>query len=220
MNKKFTLTTFFCAVFLQAGAYGLTFMLPRLFEGLGSDEKAVGTMLMITALATFASVYYVGHLSDMFGRVKMLALGCIAIAVALALYAVAESVGGVIFTASILLGFGWGITYALCPVVLTQLVPNEFRVRFFTLLSIAVMAGFGLSPVLAAVLQSFGLTLNTAFYVTSSFCVISAAMFWLIDQPIENHSKVDNASQKSKITLNSVKAIFKSPAWRPITMVL
>ena len=205
---------------MQAVAYGLTFMLPKLFDGLGSDEKAVGTMLMFTALATLASVYYDGHLSDVVGRVKMLALGCIAIAVALALYAVAESVGDVIFTASVLLGFGWGITYALCPVVLTQLVPNEFRVRVFTLLSVAVMAGFGLSPVLAAVLQLFGLTLNTAFYVTSVFCIISAAMFWMIDQPIENHSTVDNASQKSKTTLKSFKAIFKSPAWRPLTMVL
>ena len=220
MNKNTTFSIFFCAVFLQAGAYGLTFMLPRLFDGLGSDEKAVGTMLMFTALATLASVYYVGHLSDLVGRVKMLALGCIAIAVALALYAAAESVGGLIFTASVLLGFGWGITYALCPVVLTKLVPNEFRVRFFTLLSIAVMAGFGLSPVLAAVLQSFGLNLNTAFYVTSVFCVISAAMFWLIDQPIENHSTIDNTPQKSKITLNTVKAVFNSPAWRPLTMVL
>ena len=220
MNKNITFAIFFCAVFMQAGAYGLTFMLPRLFEGIGSNEKAVGTMLMFTALATLVSVYYVGHLSDVVGRVKMLALGCIAIAVALALYAAAESVGGLIFTASVLLGFGWGITYALCPVVLTKLVPNEFRVRFFTLLSIAVMAGFGLSPVLAAVLQSFGLNLNTAFYVTSVFCVISAAMFWLIDQPIENHSTIDNISRKSKITLNTVKAVFKSPAWRPLTMVL
>jgi MFS family permease len=220
VKKNTMFVIFFLAVFLQSGAYGLTFMLPRLFDGLGSNEKAVGTMLMFTALATLASVYYVGHLSDVIGRVKMLALGCIAIATALALYAVAESVSGVIFTASVLLGFGWGITYALCPVVLTKLVPNELRIKFFTLLSIAVMAGFGLSPVLAAVLQSFGLSLNIAFYVTSVFCIISAATFWLIDQPIKNHSTVDNAPQKSKITLNNVKAVFKSPAWRPLTMVL
>jgi MFS family permease len=45
-------------------------------------------------------------------------------------------------------------------------------------------------------------------------------MFWLIDQPIENHSTIDNTPQKSKITLNTVKAVFKSPAWRPLTMVL
>ena len=111
MNKNTTFAIFFCAVFMQAGAYGLTFMLPRLFDGLGSDEKAVGTMLMFTAFATLASAYYVGHLSDVIGRVKMLALGCIAIAAALALYAVAESVGGGIFTASVLLGFGLSLIH-------------------------------------------------------------------------------------------------------------
>ena len=220
MNKKITLATFFCAVFLQAGAYGLTFMLPRLFEGLGSDEKAVGTMLMFTAFATLASVYFVGHLSDMFGRMKMLVVGCAAIAIALALYGVANNVGGVILIASVLLGLGWGTTYALCPVILTQLIPDDLRVRFFTLLSIAVMAGFGLSPVLAALLKSFGQPLNTAFYVTSVFCIISAVVFWSINQSIENHSLGAETSQKSKITLKTIKAVFQSPAWRPITMVL
>ena len=85
MNKKLTLAISFCAVFLQAGAYGLTFMLPRLFQGLGSDEKAVGTMSMFTALATLSNVYHVGQLSNMFGRVKMPVVVCAAIAIALAL---------------------------------------------------------------------------------------------------------------------------------------
>ena len=84
MSKNSALILFFFAAFLQAGAYGLTFMLPRLFEGLGSDEKAVGVMLMFTAFATLLSVYYVGHFSDIVGRVKMLAVGCAAIALALA----------------------------------------------------------------------------------------------------------------------------------------
>ena len=56
---------------MQAGAYSFT----RLFESLGSDEKAVGTMLMFTALATWRR--YFGHLADVIGRVKML---CVAIA--------------------------------------------------------------------------------------------------------------------------------------------
>jgi MFS family permease len=75
VSRNIALMVFYLAVFLQAGAYGLTFMLPRLFEGLGSDEKAVGTMLMFTALSTLFSVYYCGHLSDAFGRVRMLARG-------------------------------------------------------------------------------------------------------------------------------------------------
>ena len=194
MNKKIAFAIFFCAVFLQADACGLTVMLPKLFAELGSNEKVVGTMLMFTALATLANVYCVGHLSDIFGSVKMLLVGCAAIAIALALYGLADNVGGLILIVSVLLGFGWGITYALCPVVLTRLVPSELRVRFFTLLSIAVMAGFGLSPVVAAVLQSFELTLNTAFFVISFLCVISATMFWLINQFIENHSLATNTS--------------------------
>ena len=219
MNKRSTLTIFFSATFLQAGAYGLTFMLPRLFEGLGSNEKAVGTVLMLTALSTLASVYYVGHLCDVLGRVKMLVLGCVAIAIALFFYGMADTVGGLILTASLLLGFGWGTTYAVCPVVLTQLITDELRVRFFTLLSIAVMAGFGLSPVLAAFLETLGKTVNMAFYVTSALCLIAALMFLLIDRSIKTHSLATNTPQKSKVTFKAIVAVFKSTAWRPVTMV-
>lgn len=161
---------FYLAVFLQAGAYGLTFMLPRLFEGLGANEKVVGTMLMFTAISTLCSVYYCGHLSDVFGKVKMLAIGCLAIALTLTFYGNATAVGGLMLAASLLLGFGWDTTYALCPIVLTELVADEFRVRFFTLLSVAVMAGFGLSLVLAAFLEVAGQTVVAAFMLTSALC--------------------------------------------------
>lgn len=219
MSRNITLMVFYLAVFLQAGAYGLTFMLPRLFEGLGSDEKAVGTMLMFTALSTLFSVYYCGHLSDAFGRVKMLAIGCLAIALALAFYGNATAVGSLILAASLLLGFGWGTTYALCPIVLTELVADEFRVRFFTLLSIAVMAGFGLSPVLAALLEAAGQTVAAAFLVTSALCVLSAIMFFFLAKPVKNHAISTNSAEQSKITLASIRAIWRSPAWRPVTMV-
>ena len=56
--------------------------------------------------------------------------------------------------------------------MLTELVADEFGVRFFTLLSVAVMAGFGLLPVLAALLEVAGQTVVAAFMVTSAlfFC--------------------------------------------------
>ena len=67
MGRTSAFILFYLAVFLQAGAYGLTFMLPELFDALGADEKAVGTMLMFTAVSTLATVYFVGHLSDRVG---------------------------------------------------------------------------------------------------------------------------------------------------------
>jgi hypothetical protein len=44
-------------------------MFPRLFEGLGSNEKVVGIMLFVTIISTLISVYFSGHLSGRIGRV-------------------------------------------------------------------------------------------------------------------------------------------------------
>ena len=64
----------------------MTFLLPRLFENFGANEKVVGAMLLVTAIATLVTVYYSGHLADRFGRVKTLAVACIAISLSLFLY--------------------------------------------------------------------------------------------------------------------------------------
>ena len=93
MPRFLTFALFLLAVFLQAGAYGLTFMLPRLFQGFGANEKDVGVMLIIAAVSTLIAVYYSGHLSDWFGRVKTLGLACLCIAAAVALYGITKTVG-------------------------------------------------------------------------------------------------------------------------------
>ena len=123
MNRSTSLGIFYIAVFLQAGAYGLTFMLPRLFEVFGANEKAIGSMLFITAISTLITVYFAGHLTDRFGRLIMLGVGCTAITVSLASFAFADGVGAWVIEASVLLGFGWRLTYALAPIALT----TDFR---------------------------------------------------------------------------------------------
>ncbi|MFC3119778.1 hypothetical protein ACFOHS_21740 [Jhaorihella thermophila] len=50
--------------------------------------------------------------------------------------------------------------------------------RFFALLSVALMAGFGLSPVMAAMMERAGLTVNDAFFVTAALCALAAAIFF------------------------------------------
>jgi MFS family permease len=167
---------YFIAIFLQAGAYGLTFMLPRLFESFGANEKTVGVMLGMTAVTTLVTVYFSGHLSDMFGRLRTLAAACIAISAALFLYGMIESVGVLLVCASVLLGFGWGLTYSLGSIVLTRLVSAHERVRYFMLLSVFVMAGFGLSQVLAAVLEGAGYSVRDAFFVTAALCLVRALL--------------------------------------------
>ena len=219
MSRVTMFVLFFTASFLQAGVYGLTFLLPRLFDNFGANEKVVGTMLFITAVTTLTTVYYSGHLADKFGRVKTLAVACIAISLSLVLYGWAEAVGTKLVLASILLGFGWGITYALSPVVLTRLVGAEERVRYFAILSIAIMAGFGLSPVFAAWMEGMGQSLNDAFYITAALCFVSAIIFFTLIKPIQENAINPAAEVPSRLSLSAVGKILKSTALTPIIMV-
>ena len=110
---------FFTAVFSQSGAYGLTFMLPRLFDSFGADEKVVGTMLLLTTITTVITVYFLGHLSNLLGRLRTLGVACLAIAVSLFLFGSLNAVSVALIYASVLFGFGWALAYSLSPIVLT-----------------------------------------------------------------------------------------------------
>lgn len=219
MSRFTVFLLYFIAIFLQAGAYGLTFMLPRLFGSFGADEKAVGAMLGITALTTLVTVYFSGHLSDKFGRLRTLAGACVAISAALFLYGAIQSIGPLLVCASILLGFGWGLTYSLGPIVLTRLVETPERVRFFTLLSVFVMAGFGLSPVLAAAMEAAGYSVRDAFRLTGLLCLVSAALFFALDGPVKVNAVNPRPEAPSRITVAALLGVLHSPAVLPVVMV-
>ena len=219
MSRFLTFTLFLLAVFLQAGAYGLTFMLPRLFEAFGANEKAVGAMLAIAALSTLVAVYYAGHLSDWFGRVRTLGLACLAIAAALVLYGMAEAAGAVAMLASVLLGAGWGLTYALAPVVLTRLVAAEERVRYFAMNSVVLMAGFGLAPVMASEIEKAGGTVADAFLATAGLCALSALVFFMLIRPVRAHAVNPGPEASSRLDLPGIGAIVRTRALLPVVMV-
>lgn len=219
MNRFTMFTLFYLASFLQAGAYGLTFMLPRLFEGFGANEKIVGVMLFLTTISTLITVYYAGHLSDRFGRVRTLGVACLAIATALAAYGLADGIGGLLILASVALGAGWGLTYALSPIVLTRLVTPDERVRYFAILSVALMAGFGLSPVMASMMETVGLTVNDAFFVTAVLCAVAGGIFFVIVTAVRIHSATSGPEPRSSLSLAAVRAIMGSRARLPVIMV-
>ena len=219
MSRSLVFALYFLAIFLQAGTYGLTFLLPRLFERFGANEKTVGVMLFVTTIATLITVYYSGHLSDKFGRVATLGWACLAIAVALFLYGWSQSVGVGLITASVLLGAGWGLTYSLGPIVLTRLVSTDERVRYFALLSVFVMAGFGLSPVLASMIENAGYSIQTAFYITSILCAVSGLLFFALINPIRSHALNAGPEATSRLSVSNIGRILKSRALLPVTMV-
>lgn len=218
MSRYLVFALFFLAVFLQAGAYGLTFMLPKLFVVFSANEKDVGLMLMITAITTIITVYFTGHFTDRFGRVLSLAIACFSIAISLFLYGYSESIGLTLILASGFLGFGWGLTYTLNPIVLTRLIANNERVKYFALLSVFVMAGFGISPVIASILEDAGFSIAASFYLVSLLCFIAGLLFLFLIAPIKRYTINKEAGKQSKLTLTSIGLILKSKAVLPVIM--
>ena len=219
MSRFVTFVIFLIAVFLQAGAYGLTFLLPRLFERFGADEKAVGITLTVATVSTLITVYYAGHLSDWFGRVMTLAVACVFISASMALFGIADAMGPVPILASLLMGAGWGLTYALVPVVLTRLVTAEERVRYFAINSVVLMVGFGLSPVMASAIEKAGGTVVEAFMIVAVLSLLSAVLFFILIGPVRAHAINPGPEESSRLSLSGVGAIFRSRAVLPVTMV-
>lgn len=219
MSRGVMFGVYLLAVCLQAGAYGLTFMLPRLFAHIGGDEKAVGASLVIATISTLVAVYYAGHLSDWIGRVGTLALACLIIAAALVLYGGASAVGLRTDAASALLGVGWGITYALAPVLLTCLVRSEERVRYFALHSVVLMAGFGLSPVVADAMETAGATLEDAFYLIAAACVLSAVLFLSLIPAVARFTITQSQNTSARLSLRTIAEILRTRAVLPVIMV-
>ncbi|OAN75266.1 MFS transporter [Sulfitobacter sp. EhC04] len=219
MSRKLIFPLYYAAILFQAGAYGLTFMLPRLFDSFGANEKVVGTMLLLTTAATVITVYFSGHLSDLLGRLRTLGMACIAISASLFLYGTVPGVGAGLVAASLLLGFGWGLTYSLGPIVMSRLVRADERVRYFTLLSVFVMAGFGFAPVIVSAMEDAGFAIRDAFLLNGTLCLVSAALFFALDRPIKAQAVNARPEAPSRITLAAVAGVLRSPARLPVFMV-
>jgi MFS family permease len=219
MQRRTFFFFYFAAIFFQAGTFGLTFLLPPLFAGFGADEKDVGTVLAITMVTTLISVLYLGHITARLGRMVTVGVSGILIAISLFLFGTVSRMGFQLYLAGGLLGVGWGLFYVLTPVVVTQVIEKSERVRYFTLLSVFIMAGFGLSPVLGAYFVKTGHGIEITFLVTSALCIFSSAVFFVLAKPLARLSLTEDAEDRNLLSLESLGALLKTRALRPIIMV-
>ena len=220
MWRSHLFSLFFLATFLQAGAYGLTFVLPPLFAGFGGNEADVGNTLALTAISTLVIVMLSGHVTDRIGRMPTIALSGGVIAVSLFLFATASGVGVQVYVAGVLLGVGWGMFYTLTPVALGQIIRPDERVRFFTLLSVFIMAGFGLAPVMSVWLEKVGMGLPSAFLVTAGLCLLSGLIFVVIARPFQQEMvSRDGAVPSAGLSLATAAGVMRTRAAVPICMV-
>jgi len=219
MTRRTLFVAYYTAIFLQAGTYGLTFLLPPLFATFGGTETDVGFVLGITAVTTIITILWLGHLTSRLGRMETIVVSSGLITAALIIFGTVEKLGFAINIAGALLGIGWGLYYVLTPVVLTQLIDKTERVRAFTLLSVFVMAGFGLAPVVGGSLVKAGFDVATSFLLLGVLCILSGAIFWFLKRPVQTHSVTSSEQATTELSFSILGQVFRSKALRPIIMV-
>ena len=184
MKRSTTFSLFLIACFLQGNTYGLIFLLPPLFADFGGTPVDVGDVLTATTISILLVILYSGKITQRLGLVNTIAFAGILLAASLVIIGAANNVGGGLFIAGSLLGFGWGMFYTLTPIAIDTVIKPDERVKFYTLLSISVMAGFGSSPVIGVEVEKITNSLASTFYIVALYCLISTVIFMLLKKPL------------------------------------
>ena len=145
-NKLFGLLCL--ASYLLSLSYGSTFLLSLLIAARGGNEHDAGHVISAAMLSTFVAVLACGHLSDLLGAARSIALfGLLLVAASLG-FATTPGVGHWLLFFGLLLGLGWGVFYTLGPIIVASLVIPAQRAKYFALLSGSMMSGIGSGPLL------------------------------------------------------------------------
>ena len=206
----------FClASYLLSLSYGATFLLSLLIGSRGGNEHDAGSVISAAMLSTFAAVIVSGHLSDLLGAARSIAVfGVLLVAASLG-FALTPGFGNLLLFLGLLLGLGWGVFYTLGPIIVASLVTPAQRARYFALLSGSMMTGIGSGPLLGRAASALGYPVTAAFYLAALASLIGVLLFWRLDA----HLKKTPTTSVARISWRATAQVLSSRAVFPIIMV-
>jgi MFS family permease len=214
-SKSFGL---FCvASYLLSLSYGSTFLLSLLISARGGNEHDAGSVISAAMLSTFAAVIVSGHLSDLLGAARSIALfGVLLVAASLG-FALTPGFGNVLLFFGLLLGLGWGVFYTLGPIIVASLVTPSQRAKYFALLSGSMLTGIGSGPMLGRAASALGYPVTSAFYLAALASLIGVLMFWRLSAQLEKSHTA--SAPAARISWRATTRVLSSRAVLPIIMV-
>ena len=214
-NKSFGL---FCvASYLLSLSYGSTFLLSLLISARGGNEHDAGSVISAAMLSTFVAVIVSGHLSDLLGAARSIALfGVLLVAASLG-FALTPGFGNLLLFFGLLLGLGWGVFYTLGPIIVASLVTPSQRAKYFALLSGSMLTGIGSGPLLGRAASALGYPVTTAFYLAALASLMGVLMFWRLSAQLEKSHAV--SAPAARISWRATTRVLSSRAVLPIIMV-
>ncbi|WP_029526116.1 MFS transporter, partial [Pseudomonas chlororaphis] len=209
----------FCvASYLLSLSYGSTFLLSLLIGSRGGNEHDAGSVISVAMLSTLVAVIFSGHLSDLLGAARSIALfGCLLVVASLG-FALTPGFGDALLFFGLTLGLGWGVFYTLGPIIVAMMVAPAQRARFFALLSGSMMSGIGSGPLLGRLASALGYPLTAAFLLAAAASLIGVLIFWRLGALLKRHPSHLGAGA-AKISWASSARVLSSKALFPILMV-
>lgn len=205
----------FClASYLLSLSYGSTFLLSLLIHSRGGNEHDAGSVISMAMLSTFVAVLVSGHLADLLGAARSIALLGVLLVVACLGFALTPGFGEGLMFFGLSLGLGWGVFYTLGPIIVAMLVEPAQRAKYFALLSGSMMTGIGSGPLLGRAASALDFSLTAAFFIAALASLAGVVIFWRLGRELSQH-----AAPASKISWSATRQVLSSKAVFAIIMV-
>ncbi|SDU40261.1 MFS transporter [Pseudomonas yamanorum] len=205
----------FClASYLLSLSYGSTFLLSLLIHSRGGNEHDAGSVISMAMLSTFVAVLVSGHLADLLGAARSIALLGVLLVVACLGFALTPGFGEGLMFFGLSLGLGWGVFYTLGPIIVAMLVEPAQRAKYFALLSGSMMTGIGSGPLLGRAASALDFSLTAAFFIAALASLTGVVIFWRLGRALSQH-----AAPASKISWSATRQVLSSKAVFALIMV-
>ncbi len=205
-------------------AYGMVLLLPLYVRELGGNEANFGVIL---SSAMVPAVLCIGLLI----RFPEVMRPHVVVALAVALYAV--GVAGIslvegswtpLVGIGVLLGTAWAVVYTATPMVLSEMVTDAGRTKYFGYLTGTQQVGIGAGPVLARFMIETELGFRGTFAVAGSLCLFAVALTLAVGFLAPGGLGTERAaggSEEAETTFRSaVGGILRSEAAFSLVMIL
>jgi MFS family permease len=147
-----------------ANSITVPFLAVFLRRELGLDPTTIGLLIGSSALFSIVAGFLSGTLSDIFGRTPVLLAGMSGVVASLVGFYLAESLV-VVFVCNALMALSAGSFAPVGRALLSDLLPADDRVRWFSYQYLATNAGYAVGPLLGVLLGVSGG--RTAFLVAA-----------------------------------------------------
>jgi metabolite-proton symporter len=160
-----------------------TYVLTYGTQELGLDRAVVLNLVMIQALVSMAAIPFLGHLSDVFGRRRITAIGCIVMMILpFAYFGMLDSGIGWLLAFAIIAGLPLhDLQYAPQAALIAESFPARLRYSGASLgYQLASITAGGPAPIVALYLyHTFGTSMAVAAYVAVTAFVSLLCLPWL-----------------------------------------